>query len=78
MADEACGLGKAPEVIRADVVLMDLGLTVGTGCWRDGESYVGSGIQLSDVVLGAKLIDGAEVVRSQLKGCDLTPSPTPR
>ena len=57
MADEACGLGKAPEVIRADVVLMDLGLTVGTGCRLDGESDVGPCIQLSDDVEARGLDD---------------------
>ena len=57
MADEASGLGKAPEVIRADVVLMDVGLAIGTGRGLDGEPDVGSGIQLSDDVEARGLDD---------------------
>src|SRR4029450_3253845 len=57
VADEASGLSKAPEVIRADVVLMDVGLAIGTGRGLDREADVGSGIPLSDVVEARGLDD---------------------
>ena len=49
--------GEPPEVVRADVVLVDVGLAVGTGRGLDGEPDVGSGIQLSDDVEAGGLDD---------------------
>jgi hypothetical protein len=60
VADKASGLGKAPEVVRADVVLMDVGFAIGAGRGLDGEPDVGSGIQLSDDVEARGLDDVLE------------------
>ena len=77
MADKASGLGKAPEVIRADVVLMDVGLALGTGRGLDGEPDVGSGIQLSDDVEARGLDDILERAGG-IDGSSTAPPPRER